>query len=122
MIYPINGSLIQVAFAISTQDNSLMTTAQYSTMGHISDTYLFFRVSRGQLSSPIVFFDHRPLSSLQTLPDMCGFKQQVGLAQWIALLDAGGQELLLVRTRILEEDVTKQKMAKKVYDNNLITE
>ena len=50
------------------------------------------------------------------------FQQQIGLVQRIALLDAGAQELLLVRTRRLEEDVTKQKMAKKVYDNNLITE
>ena len=50
------------------------------------------------------------------------FQQQVWLAQWIALLDARGQEVLLVRTRILEQDVTKQKIAKKVYNNNLITE
>ena len=50
------------------------------------------------------------------------FQQQVGLAQWIALLDSGAQEPLLVRTRRLEEDVTKQMMAKKVYDNNLMTE
>ena len=54
--------------------------------------------------------------------DDSSIQQQVGLAQWIALWDSGGQECLFVWTRILEEDVTKQKIAKKVCDNNLITE
>ena len=49
------------------------------------------------------------------------FNNRLGLSSGFNFGLPDNKELLPVRTRILKEDVTKEKIAMKVGDNNLVT-